>query len=813
MSSAGVPGMSAVGRVEPALSRGRILSNTGIQFIAPMVKMLLGLALSAALSRYLGVSGLGLYALVFAYVAVFGGIFADWGIGTVCLREMSRRPAERASLIAGSVTLQALIALGSYSAMLASLLLLRYPGEVTTSVALYGLTVLLTPLDILALPFQADLRLSRLLPPSVLGTALNFVLMLAVIAGRGPLVALVGASLVSLTVQYAWTARLSLPLLGVPLRPTRAHWGFLLREAWPLAISTTLATALQQGPILALSLVSLEATGLFNAASRIPQQLLLLPLAVRATTFPLLSASWVSDRAQFRKRLARLVRLAFLISVPVALVGIAFAHPLMHVLFGAAFDAAALPFGLLLAMFAVMFPGILLGEALIAAGFQRLSLLIQGASLPLLLALLLLLVPAHGAAGAALALLCTYAALVASTFIVARSKLSRRASFPEAGEAPPVVVEASGPAFGSRSRAPAAKVALVYPIPYGEDGLFGGGERYAIELATAMARSVDTVLVTTGRERRSLQRGALSVEVYPWITLLRGRRQNPLALGFLESLRGVDVIHCLSYRTVLTDLSLLFARLTGKTAFITDVGGGGDLTLARLFDVTRWAHALLPISERAAREFPGGQRARHVIYAGVDVDRYRPGPEPRDRRVLFVGRLLPHKGINYLIEAVDATIPLTVAGRPYHPEYYRLLRQLAHGKDVTFITDAGDEDVLRLYRTSAVSVLPSVYHTIDGGYAPVPELLGFTLMEAMACATPVICTETGSLPEVVTDGVDGFVVPPNHPEALRERIAALLDDPIRARAIGEQARQTIARRFTWPGVVNRCLSAYAGGRA
>jgi hypothetical protein len=89
-------------------------------------------------------------------------------------------------------------------------------------------------------------------------------------------------------------------------------------------------------------------------------------------------------------------------------------------------------------------------------------------------------------------------------------------------------------------------VALVYPIPYGEDGVFGGGERYALELATAMARRTETVLVTTGKERRSLHRGALAVEVYPWITLLRGLRQNPLALGFLESLRRVDVIHCLS---------------------------------------------------------------------------------------------------------------------------------------------------------------------------------------------------------------------------------------------------------------------------
>jgi glycosyltransferase involved in cell wall biosynthesis len=345
-------------------------------------------------------------------------------------------------------------------------------------------------------------------------------------------------------------------------------------------------------------------------------------------------------------------------------------------------------------------------------------------------------------------------------------------------------------------------------MPFGDDGLYGGGERYAQELARAMSRRTETVLVTIGRKGRRERRGSLRVDVHPWITLVRGLRQNPLSLGFLESLRGVDVVHCLAYSTLLTDLSVLFARLTGKKAFITDVGGGADVTLARFVDVTRLAHALLLISQRASREFGGGQRSRHVIYAGIDIDRYVPGLKERQRRVLFVGRLLPHKGINDLIDAIDETIPLTIAGRPYDARHYELLKARAAGKDVTFITDAADDDLLRLYQTCAVSVLPSVYHTVDGGYAPVPELLGFTLMEAMACATPVICTAVGSLPELVEDGVNGFVVPPNQPKALRRRIDELLADPRRAQAMGEQARQTIVKTFTWDSVVDRCLAAY-----
>ena len=81
----------------------------------------------------------------------------------------------------------------------------------------------------------------------------------------------------------------------------------------------------------------------------------------------------------------------------------------------------------------------------------------------------------------------------------------------------------------------------------------------------------------------------------------------------------------------------------------------------------------------------------------------------RQRKVLFVGRLLPHKGINYLIEAIDANTSLVIVGRPYSKPYADLSRQLAVFKNVIFIEDANDEALLHHYNTSSVLVLPSVY--------------------------------------------------------------------------------------------------------
>lgn len=90
-----------------------------------------------------------------------------------------------------------------------------------------------------------------------------------------------------------------------------------------------------------------------------------------------------------------------------------------------------------------------------------------------------------------------------------------------------------------------------------------------------------------------------------------------------------------------------------------------------------------------------------------------------------------------------------------------------------------------------------------------PELLGQTLLEGMACGVPAVCTDVASMPEVVVNGVTGFVVPPNDPEALRERLLWLREHPDEARAIGEAGRRRVLEKFTWPAVVRRCLEIYA----
>lgn len=405
----------------------RAVANTAVQFVAPALRLVLGLVLVAFLSRRLGRDGLGEYSLIFSYVALFNIVFNDWGLNTIVLREISRRSNERAGLIASAAALQAVISCGSYVLMLGGLLFLHYPDAVRHSAMLYGITLLFGPVSVLALPFQADLRLRALLAPSVAQAVLNFSLSVAVLAAGGPLIALAAASLLALVVQYAWTASLSLRFIRGRGGLSRPRWRPLIGEAWPIGAASTLKMAWQQAPLLILGAYSLGAAGLFHAATRVPQQLLVLPLALNATMFPLLARSWVDDSRRFARQLDRLVGGTLFAVVPSTVFGVALARPFVRLLLGPDFSAAATPFALLLVSTGMLFPIVFLAEALNAAGAQRLNLLLLVILTPLVTALVVLLAPRAGASGVASALLVSYASYLAALLAAARWRLGSAA--------------------------------------------------------------------------------------------------------------------------------------------------------------------------------------------------------------------------------------------------------------------------------------------------------------------------------------------------------------------------------------------------
>ncbi len=353
------------------------------------------------------------------------------------------------------------------------------------------------------------------------------------------------------------------------------------------------------------------------------------------------------------------------------------------------------------------------------------------------------------------------------------------------------------------------RVVHLVPALFGEAGIVGGAERYALELARHMAEVTPTSLVTFGDGELDYMVGKARVRVIGNSSYIRGQRGNPLAPALLSELRCADVVHCHQQHVLASSLAAIFCNITGRRIFATDLGGGG-WDISAYVSTDRWYDGHLHISEYSRRcAGHDGKPYARVILGGVDAAKFSPDPRvPREATVLFVGRILPHKGVDVLIRALPPDMKLEVIGKPYDPGYLDHLERLALGKQVVFRHDCDDEALVLAYRRAMCVVLPSVYLTIYGAESRVPELLGQTILEAMACGAPALCTDVASLPEVVQNAVTGFVVPPSDADALREKIQWLADHPGEAREMGSAGRQRVLDNFTWPAVVARCMDIY-----
>jgi phosphatidylinositol alpha-mannosyltransferase len=214
-----------------------------------------------------------------------------------------------------------------------------------------------------------------------------------------------------------------------------------------------------------------------------------------------------------------------------------------------------------------------------------------------------------------------------------------------------------------------------------------------------------------------------------------------------------------------------------------------------------------PAQEYAEKYIPGPYE---IIPNGIDLEQFQPNvppiPEYCDGKlnILFVGRLERRKGVNYLIKAyasIKADYPdsrLIVVGPGIRPRR-KHEKSVAKSrlKDVVFTGPVSCNDLVRYYRTADICCAP----------ATGMESFGIILLEAMAMGKPIIASNISGYASVMTDGKEGFLVPPRDVGQLAQALSRLMADETLRREMGARGRLTAAD-YSWEHVAHRIADYY-----
>lgn len=384
--------------------------------------------------------------------------------------------------------------------------------------------------------------------------------------------------------------------------------------------------------------------------------------------------------------------------------------------------------------------------------------------------------------------------------------------------------------------------------------VYGGAGVHVEYLSNELARLTSVEVRCFGPPRESAAGSPVVLWFGPWEALAGGGRHRAalqavsVDLAMATGLEAASLVHS---HTWYTNLSGHLARLLYDIPHVmtshsleplrpwkAEQLGPGGYALSCFCERTaiEAADAVIAVSNQMrddilacyAKVDPGRVV---VIRNGIDADEYLPDPatdvlekhgiDPTRPIVLFVGRITWQKGLTHLLDAArhfdrDAQIVLA-AGAPDTPEIATEVTvkverlQRVRGGVIWIERMLERREVIQLMSHATVLVCPSVY-----------EPLGIVNLEAMACGTAVVATDTGGIPEVIEQGVTGYLVPfeprtdgslgPRDPEgfaqAMAERVNALIADPGLAAKLGEAGRRRAVEQFSWKAVAEQTLTLY-----
>jgi len=291
-----------------------------------------------------------------------------------------------------------------------------------------------------------------------------------------------------------------------------------------------------------------------------------------------------------------------------------------------------------------------------------------------------------------------------------------------------------------------------------------------------------------------------------------------------------DIIHAHNMHYFSIAHSRILARLAKKKSIpliLTAHNVWGDPLFLSMMRKIKWTH-VIAVSHFIRHELVGiGLKHKDIttVHHGIDQNIYRPDvkaapvykkyPQLKNRPVVFhPARMGLAKGCDVSVKAlrvIKEEVPeaiLVLAGTKNIVDWGETQK-----KDIAYIVELVDFFKMRknvLIDSYDLVDMPALYAVSDVCIYPSssPEPFGLTMLESMAAAKPIVVTKAGGMPEIVSDGVNGFVVPTHHFEDLANRVTQLLNDKKLSNRLGTTGRSMVERSFTKEVMADNTLDVY-----
>lgn len=385
---------------------------------------------------------------------------------------------------------------------------------------------------------------------------------------------------------------------------------------------------------------------------------------------------------------------------------------------------------------------------------------------------------------------------------------------------------------------------MMLPVHY-----IGGMEMHAWELAKGLKKHGNDVTIITGRhpdniefeEKEGIKIYYVGKEKANSNYPLSYWNQSPIKFVELNDIKKFDIVHSESaaawgfirknlgrkysipvvatmHGTTLGEIkSVLNKPKSFKSILIVAFHIFSYITIGLKF--VRSLDAVIAVSTMVRDETIKGffvkKEKIFVVWNGIDTEKYMPCNKldaikerygiKNEKIILALGRLEQEKGTQFAIHALPRIIKeiqdvklVIVGSGKYLNELKYLAYKLNIERNVIFSGNISDSEILMHYNLADVFITPTI--RVEG--------LPLVIAEAMACGKPVIASNIGGIPDMVEEGVNGFLIPPGDVKALEEKILEILSNKELANKLGANARRTVLERFDINKMMGKTVKVY-----